>query len=150
MNNVTFRTRLALLFAVAATGSLAHATPNITSVVEAGGDAGEISARYTGQTYVNTGGLGTVTVGLFGEDVHAFTDRPSEWNSVLNNSSVAIGMPSYLVNGEYIVPGVERRATRPTRSPSRSPSLPLSTCSSTIAAVPTTTWRRTRPISELV
>ena len=88
---------------------VAHATPIITSVVESGGDGAAVAARYTGQTYANTGGLGTVTVGLFGEDMHAYTDRSYEWNSIRNNSGIAIGLQAYLLNGEYIVPAEEAR-----------------------------------------
>lgn len=82
----------------------------ITSVVESGGDGGStVPAKFTGQTFVNTAGFGTTTVGLFGEDAPAFSDRGHQWNSVTNNASLPIGIPSYLVNGEYIILGDDRR-----------------------------------------
>ncbi len=82
----------------------------ITSVVEAGGDgASTAPARFTGQTFTNTAGFGVVTVGLFGEDILAYSDRGHQWNSVTNYSGLPIGLPSYLVSGEYIVPGNDRR-----------------------------------------
>jgi hypothetical protein len=82
----------------------------ITSVVESGGDGGSaVPAKFTGQTFTNSAGLGEVTVGFFGEDALAFSDRAHQWNSVTNHFGVPIGMPSYLTNGEYIVPGNDRR-----------------------------------------
>ena len=108
MKSVGFPHRSSLLLAAILSSHVAHAGLIITSVIQTGGDAG-VTARFTGQTYANTGGLGTVTVGLFGEDAHAYTDRGYEWNSIRNNSGVAIGMPGYLQNGEYIVPAEENR-----------------------------------------
>ncbi|MBI5773009.1 MAG: hypothetical protein HZA89_04605 [Verrucomicrobia bacterium] len=90
--------------------TLCRAAPLITSVVESGGDGGTtIPAKFTGQTFTNTAGFGIITVGLFGEDAPAYSDRGHQWNSVTNPAGVAIGMPPYLVNGEYIVPGNDRR-----------------------------------------
>src|SRR5438093_1290131 len=82
----------------------------ITSVVETGGDGGStVPAKFTGQVFTNTAGFGIVTVGLFNEDALAFSDRGHQWNSVTNYSGVPIGLPLYLLNGEYVVPGDDRR-----------------------------------------
>jgi hypothetical protein len=97
---------LELLVAVLATTCVAHSAIVITSIEESGGDG--VPSRYTGQTF-NHSRLGTITLGLFAEDVPAYTDREHQWNSVTNNSGIAIDLPSYLVGGEYIMPGDDLR-----------------------------------------
>jgi len=85
---------------------IAHGS--IVSIVEAGGNVGLTNARFTGQT-ANVPGIGLTAIGLFGEDALSHTDRTHQWNSVRNNSGIAIGLPSYLPGGEYIVLPNDRR-----------------------------------------
>src|SRR6185369_12675452 len=85
-----------------------RATPLITSVVETGANGEQPPAHFTGETFTNSAGLGSITVGLFGEDAPAYTDRVYQWNSVLKNGAAA-GLPPYLVGGEYIIVGNDRR-----------------------------------------
>jgi hypothetical protein len=82
--------------------------PLISSVLESGGDAAAIQAQYTGQTF-NHPNFGTITVGHFGADVPAYTDRNYRWNGIRNNFDTVRSLPPYLVNGEYIVLGNDQR-----------------------------------------
>lgn len=101
-----FRAVLCLLIAPI----VANATPLITGAVETGGDPGHLAAQYSGQTFVNDrSNLGTFTLGLFAEDALAFNDRNYQWNGFTNNSGAVVGLPAYLVGGEYVAIGVDRR-----------------------------------------
>lgn len=84
--------------------SVAQAAPNIVSVVERNGDTDRPSAKATGMTFNIENPTGTVlvpnyTVGVFGEDVKAMTDRVHEYNS----ASATVPLPSYLVGKEYVM-----------------------------------------------
>ncbi|MCC7377025.1 MAG: PEP-CTERM sorting domain-containing protein [Verrucomicrobiales bacterium] len=85
-------------------GSVAQAAPNIISVVERNGDTDRPSAKATGMTFSIENPTGTVlvpnyTVGVFGEDAKAMTDRLHEYNS----ASATVPLPSYLVGKEYVM-----------------------------------------------
>lgn len=88
---------------LAATAVPAFALPNIQQVVEKNGDADRPSAKYTGLTFDIMNGTTLVTagytVGYFGEDAKAMTDRAHDYNS----SSPTVPLPSYLVGQEYIM-----------------------------------------------
>ncbi len=90
---------------------------NITNVVETGGDGEEtdtIVAQWTGQTFTNgvadepisgTGADEPYTVGLFVDLAPAFVDR----NHAYTNASDTVSIPSYLLDGEYIMSGNDNR-----------------------------------------
>ncbi len=80
------------------------ASPNILSVVERGGDTDRPSAMATGVTFDIQNPTGTVlvpsyTVGTFGENAKAMTDRVHDYNA----ASGTVPLPSYLVGKEYIM-----------------------------------------------
>jgi len=94
-----------------------QAAPLITKVVESGGDAeatDTIVAQWTGETFVNgvaneplanTAADAPYTVGLFAEDVPMFVDRTHQWNG----ATAALGIPKYLLGGEYVMSGNDNR-----------------------------------------
>lgn len=95
---------LALTAAAALTGLSALAVPNITSVVQRGGDTDRPDAMATGMTFDIQNPNGTVlvpgyTVPTFGEDAKSMTDRTHEYNA----ASATLPLPSYLVGQEYIM-----------------------------------------------
>ena len=106
-------TRIAGLAAVVAGSISAQALPNIVSVVETGGDTDRPSAKVTGMTFNIENPTGTVlvpnyTVGTFGENAKAMTDRTHDYNSSSTTPSaiagtVTVSLPSYLVGQEYIM-----------------------------------------------
>lgn len=82
----------------------AQAIPNILSATETNGDTDRPSAKVTGMTFDIQNPNGTVlvashTVGRFGEDAKAMTDRLHDYNS----ASATVGLPAYLVGQEYIM-----------------------------------------------
>ena len=97
--------RWSVVPALLATAALpALALPNIQSVVETNGDTDRPSAKYTGITFDIQNPNGTVlvpnyTVGKFGEDAKAMTDRLHDYGA----SSATVSLPSYLVGQEYIM-----------------------------------------------
>lgn len=116
------------LLAGLAFASNASAVPNITNVVETGGDneaTDTIQAKWTGTSFnvsVNNeprSGLviGNVyNVGFFGSDVPAFVDRNHRYLDAPTASFVAplspvnpVPVPSYLIGGEYIMSGNDNR-----------------------------------------
>jgi hypothetical protein len=112
----------AILILWAASVTPATAQPNITSVVETGGDnetTDTITAKWTGQTFtVSVAGEpipgATVgqpyTVGTFGHSAPGFVDRNHRYfDDVPNNLPV----PSYLVGAEYIMSGNDNRDNNP-------------------------------------
>jgi hypothetical protein len=87
------------------------ALPNITNVVETGGDdepTDTVTAKWTGVTFAN-GVAGDLpqpyTVPFFGEDVFAYVDRNHQWNGAAAN----LPLPRYLSGGEYIMCGNDNR-----------------------------------------
>ncbi len=97
-------TRIALIVAAATTLSLpALALPNILAVVEKNGDADREPAKFTGLTFDIKNGATLVqagyTVGRFGEDAKAMTDRAHDYGA----SSATVPLPGYLVGHEYIM-----------------------------------------------
>lgn len=115
--------------AVALWAGTAWAVPNITSVVETGGDnepTDTIVAQFTGSTFVsgianepiNPSGAGdSYTVGLFGHRAPAFVDRNHAYIDAPLGTTLAGGItlpvgvpiPPYLVGGEYIMSGNDNR-----------------------------------------
>ena len=90
--------------AALAVSAPALALPNIQRVVENNGDTDRPSAKYTGLTFDIENPTGTVlvpqyTVGRFGEDAKAMTDRTHDYGA----SSATVPLPSYLVGQEYIM-----------------------------------------------
>jgi hypothetical protein len=88
----------------AAASSFSASAANIVSVVEKNGDTDRPSAKYTGLTFDIQNPNGTVllpnyTVGTFGEDAKAMTDRVHEYNS----ASATVPLPAYLVGRDYIM-----------------------------------------------
>ncbi|MBI4663752.1 MAG: hypothetical protein HY735_33540 [Verrucomicrobia bacterium] len=85
--------------------------PNITKVVESGGDdeaTDTVTAKWTGVTFSNgVAGefLTPLTVPRFGEDVPAYVDRLHQWNG----ATPTIPLPNYLAGGEYIMSGNDNR-----------------------------------------
>lgn len=82
----------------------AQAAPNILSATERNGDTDRPSAKATGMTFDIQNPNGTVlvagyTVGRFGEDAKAMTDRVHDYGA----SSATVGLPAYLVGQEYIM-----------------------------------------------
>lgn len=115
-----FQRTLATLAAAAlpwGVGPVAQAAPLITRVVETGGDdeaTDTVTAQWTGQTFVNgvaneplanTAADASYTVGLMAEDVPMFVDRNHQWNG----ATTALGIPKYLLGGEYIMSGNDNR-----------------------------------------
>ncbi len=103
MSSTTTRL-LASVGILAATSFAAQALPNIISVVERNGDTDRPSAKQTGVTFDIENPTGTklvtgFTVGTFGEDAKAMTDRVHEYNA----ASATVPLPSYLVGKEYIM-----------------------------------------------
>jgi hypothetical protein len=95
----------------------ALAAPNITDVVETGGDneaTDTITAKWTGQTW-NATVAGEPAVGLaigdpytapvFGDKVAMFVDRAHQWV----NPTDTLAIPFYLVGQEYILSGNDNR-----------------------------------------
>ncbi len=120
--------RFLLGLAVVAWAGSAWAVPNITSVVESGGDnepTDTIVAQFTGSTFINgianepvPGAAGdSYTVGLFGNLSPAFVDRNHRYIDAPLGTPLAGGVtlpvgvpiPSYLVGGEYIMSGNDNR-----------------------------------------
>lgn len=100
----SFLARLSGVTALVAAAALpAVALPNIQSAVETGGDADREPAKYTGLTFDIMNGTTLVTagytVGRFGEDAKAMTDRAHDYGA----SSATVSLPSYLVGQEYIM-----------------------------------------------
>ncbi|MBL9129036.1 MAG: PEP-CTERM sorting domain-containing protein [Verrucomicrobiales bacterium] len=82
----------------------AQATPNILSATERNGDTDRPSAKITGVTFDIENPTGTVlvsgySVGRFGEDAKAMTDRTHDYGG----SSASVGLPAYLVGQEYVM-----------------------------------------------
>lgn len=78
--------------------------PNILSVTERNGDTDRPAAKATGMTFDIENPTGTIvtagyTVGRFGEDAKAMTDRAHDYGA----SSATVGLPAYLVGQEYIM-----------------------------------------------
>lgn len=127
MTPTPFLTPRCWLAAVLTTAVLAisisnlHAFPNVTNVVETGGDAeatDTIIAAWTGVTFTNgvanepvagKGANDPYTVGLFGEEAPMFVDRNHQWNG----ATTTIPLPNYLVGGEYIMSGNDNRDNSP-------------------------------------
>jgi hypothetical protein len=94
-----------------------QAAPVITRVVETGGDAeptDTVVAQWTGQTFVNgvaneplpnTPADAAYTVGFLIEDAPMFVDRNHQWNG----PTADLGIPRYLLGGEYIMSGNDNR-----------------------------------------
>lgn len=85
-------------------GVTASHAANITSVVQRGGDTDRPAAAQTGVTFDIQNPTGTLlvpnyTVGTFGEDAKAMTDRVHDYNA----ASGSVPLPSYLVGKEYIM-----------------------------------------------
>jgi fibronectin type 3 domain-containing protein len=115
---------LASLLAVLALASPpVFAYPNLTNVVEFGGDneaVDTIPAKWTGVTYnatVNGEPIPGITVGtpytvpVFGEDVSCMVDRVHQWNG----ARADLPIPGYLLGGEYIMIGNDNRDNSPFR-----------------------------------
>jgi len=93
------------------------AFPNITQVVETGGDneaTDTIPAKFTGQTFVTgianepvpgTAASAAYTALPFAEEVPCFVDRNHQWTGATPN----ILIPRYLLGGEYILSGNDNR-----------------------------------------
>ena len=95
-----------LATAVVSAGTLTsvQAVPNILSATETNGDTDRPSAKVSGMTFDIQNPNGTVlvpsyTVGKFGEDAKAMTDRLHDYNS----ASATVGLPAYLVGQEYVM-----------------------------------------------
>ena len=114
--------------AVCSWASVASAVPNITNVVETGGDneaTDTIQAKWTGTNFTvsvnneprNGLVIGNVyNVGFFGSDVPAFVDRNHRYLDAPTGAFVApltptnsVPVPSYLLGGEYIMSGNDNR-----------------------------------------
>ncbi len=81
-----------------------QAAPNILSVTERNGDTDRPAATATGMTFDIQNPNGTVlvagySVGTFGEDAKAMTDRVHDYNG----ASATVPLPSYLVGREYVM-----------------------------------------------
>jgi hypothetical protein len=112
-----------LLAALALAAPSAFAYPNLTNVVEFGGDneaADTIPAKWTGVTYnatVNNEPIPGITIGtpytvpVFGEDVPCMVDRNHQWNG----ARADLPIPGYLLGGEYIMIGNDNRDNSPFR-----------------------------------
>lgn len=88
----------------AGTAVAVQGAPNILSVTERNGDTDRPAAMATGMTFDIQNPNGTVlvpsyTVGRFGEDAKAMTDRVHDYGG----SSATVGLPAYLVGQEYIM-----------------------------------------------
>ena len=111
------------LVALALAATSAFAYPNLTNVVEFGGDneaADTIPAKWTGFTYnatVNNEPIPGITIGtpytvpVFGEDVPCMVDRNASWNG----ATPTLPIPGYLLGGEYIMIGNDNRDNTPFR-----------------------------------
>lgn len=108
---------LATVACVLALAAQVYALPNITKVVETGGDneaTDTIPAKFTGQTFVTgvanepvpgKAASAPYTAVRFGEEVPAFVDRNHQWTG----ASPTVLLPRYLVGGEYILSGNDNR-----------------------------------------
>lgn len=102
---------------VLAGAAVLQAQPIITNVLETGGDneaSDTITAKWTGVTWNATvagepiAGIAVgapFTVPAFGEDVAVYVDR----NHQYNGATAALPIPTYLLGGEYIMPGNDNR-----------------------------------------
>lgn len=101
---------LALILALLWAGST-QAAGLITGAVQTGGDTDRPLAAWTGSSLTFSNNSRTTLNGtthlvtLFDEDVLSMTDRPHNWNGVLTN----LGLPSYLLNQEYVMIGNNNR-----------------------------------------
>jgi hypothetical protein len=101
--NQTFSKSVLGIVAMAGTVLTAQAAPNILSVVQRNGDTDRPAAMATGMTFDIANGatllVPAYTVGRFGEDAKAMTDRVHDYGG----SSATVGLPAYLVGQEYIM-----------------------------------------------
>jgi hypothetical protein len=117
---------VALLMLCALSAAPVFGQPNITNVVETGGDneaTDTITAKWTGQTFpvtvANEPRPGLVvgdnfTVGTFGHQAPAMVDRNHRYSNHFEASTPPdFTIPAYLIGGEYIMSGNDNRDNNP-------------------------------------